>query len=108
MLIVSHLKDLIQILSQVGIQQQDFLTISQVKLQPTVPGGNVGRGKNLTPTKRKLIDSKKVATLMPVFGQNHTHEFSPVESDSNLQSQAKRPRMETGVKHLASQPPTYQ
>ena len=67
----------------------------------------MGRNKNrnMTPTKRKLIDSKQVAMLVPVFGPKHTHESSPIENESTVGSPAKRPKLETGVKHLASQPP---
>ena len=71
--------------------------------------GTVGRGKNLnvTPTKRKLLENKQVALLVPVFDSEHISDISPVESESSVESPAKRPKLETGVKHLASQPPKF-
>ena len=76
-------------------------------LSKTIPGGRMGRGANstVTPTKRKLIENKKVALLVPVFSSENTPVISPTESESMFASPAKRQKMETGVKHPSSQPP---
>ena len=58
-------------------------------------GGNLKQGSKLiTPTKRKLGESKQVSQLVKVF--NHCqdlHESSPGESYEYVGSPAKRPRM---------------
>ena len=73
-------------------------------LSKSIPGGKVVRG-TITPTKRKLIENKKVALLVPVFDSENTPVISPTESESVMASPAKRQKMETGVKHPSSQPP---
>ena len=70
----------------------------------TNSGGTVGRSiVNVTPTKRKLLQSNRVAQLVPVFETNHIPVISPGERESIEDSPAKRLRLESGVKHLASQ-----
>ena len=59
----------------------------------------VGKGE-ITPTKRKLIDSGCVTRLTKSFDVAANN--LPGESD-NMESPAKRQRRYTGVKHLASQ-----
>ena len=75
-------------------------------LSKSIPGGNVARGapSTVTPTKRKLIQNKKVALLVPVFDLEHMTVISPTESESS-ESPAKRQKLGSGVKHPSSQPP---
>ena len=70
----------------------------------TNSGGKVGRSIiNVTPTKRKLLQTNRVAQLVPVFEADHIPVVSPGERESIEDSPAKRLRLESGVKHLASQ-----
>ena len=74
------------------------------KLSSTISsGGKTGHGENITPVKRKLIESKKVAATIPAFEPNLVDDLSPGENESeSLDRPAKRYRVETGVKHPAS------
>ena len=70
----------------------------------TYSGGTGGSNiMNVTPTKRKLLQNNRVAQLVPVFEANHIPVISPGERESIEDSPAKRLRLESGVKHLASQ-----
>ena len=60
--------------------------------------GKGGRG-DITPTKRKLLDSGHVSKIVQSF--DVAADSLPGESDK-LESPAKRRRLYTGVKHLAS------
>ena len=64
----------------------------------------MGRGKNsiITPIKRKLMNRKQVAKLVPVFSSHYSNLSSPGESESKVESRAKRRKLDLGVKHPIS------
>ena len=64
-----------------------------------------GAPSSTTPIKRKLIDNKKVAQLVPIFDPERITASSPTESESLEGSPAKRQKLRSGVKHPFSQPP---
>ena len=76
-------------------------------LSKNIPGGNVAKGAaiTVTPIKRKLIENKKVALMVPVFNSELITELSPTESESLQSSPAKRQKLGSGVKHPFSRPP---
>ena len=55
-------------------------------------GGNVGRGVNLTPVKRKLLIDKQVPNLVKAYNC-HVHETESSESEQ-MCSPAKRPKLD--------------